>query len=253
MEDNEIRVEYSVDDVPVVEKVERAPTIKRGRPIAALVIIGLCIVAYLLEVVLGATRNNLVLLEMGGKHNLLVYAGEYWRLVVPIFLHGSFMHLLSNMYALFSWGPNAERLFGTTRFCIIYMLSGIAGFVLSYALGSMNSVAIGASGAIFGVFGALLSFRRKHRTAFKRFFGPSLVFIIALNIVIGFTTPGVDNFGHIGGLIGGFLVAEAVGLDGERKLTWQKALFAAAFIAFIVAGMLYGGYRIKTFDWSSIL
>lgn len=257
MESNEINVEYSVDDVPVVPAPEKKPVIKKGWPIVTFVIIGICIVVYIIEFIMGLGRSTemdwQVLIKLGGKFNLLVQAGEYWRLVVPIFLHGDIFHLICNMYALYVWGPMTEKLFGSLKFSIVFLLSGIAGFILSYAGGSMFSVAIGASGAIFGIFGAMLSFRRQYKLVYKRLIGPSLFLIIILNIVLGFTSQGIDNLGHIGGLIGGYLAAEAVGLNNDNSFKVRKLIFGAVFVLLAAAGIIYGNYRVIYYDWSSLI
>ena len=117
----------------------------------------------------------------------------------------------------------------------------------------MFSVAIGASGAIFGIFGAMLSFRRQYKLVYKRLIGPSLFLIIILNIVLGFTSQGIDNLGHIGGLIGGYLAAETVGLNNDNSFKVRKLIFGAVFVLLAAAGIIYGNYRVINFDWSSLI
>ena len=147
-------------------------------------------------------NQSLQLLYFGAKVNELVAQGEYWRLFTAMFLHIGILHLFFNSYALYLYGPIVERLFGKIKFIILYIVSGLIGSLLSY-LFSPNPSA-GASGAIFGLMGSLLYFRREERGLFQRIFGPGLSDHIYKS-VYGFIQPGIDNWGHIGGLLGGFI------------------------------------------------
>lgn len=146
-------------------------------------------------------------LSLGWKSNVLILNGEYWRFLTAMFLHGNLVHLFFNGYALFILGPETERIFGTPRFLAIYFLSGLAGGVASYAMSPSPSV--GASGAIFGLIGALAVFFYLARDILGdmgRRQLQAMVFIIVINLLIGFSAGGViDNYAHVGGLIGGAL------------------------------------------------
>jgi rhomboid protease GluP len=115
------------------------------------------------------------------------------------------------------------------------------GSLFSYIL-SPNP-AVGASGAIFGLMGALIYFRRCRRSTFQRVFGPGLFIIIGINLFLGFIQPGIDNWGHIGGLIGGFLVGSAVGLYGEHRLSINKVICWVLIIVIFTLGIWYGHYK----------
>ena len=131
-----------------------------------------------------------------------------------------------------------EKLFGKIRFVLIYMIAGLMGSLLSY-LFSPNPAA-GASGAIFGLMGSLLYLLRRKGGLYKRIFGPGLYIVIGVNLLFGFIQPGIDNWGHIGGLIGGFLAANAVGLQDERRVTMRKAVTWLLVLACFAVGILYG-------------
>jgi rhomboid protease GluP len=154
-----------------------------------------------------ATAYDCALFILGWKDNLLIFLGnEYWRLLTAIFLHGGIAHLLMNSFSLYVVGPDTERVYGTWRFVGVYLLSGIAGSALSYTFSPNPSV--GASGAIFGLVGALIVFfytTRQILGDFGRSQLQGLGAILLINLVFGFTTPGIDNLGHIGGLIGGMI------------------------------------------------
>lgn len=180
-----------------------------------------------------------IMYNFGIKDNELIRQGEYFRLLAPVFLHAGFLHLFLNCYALHAIGRPCERLFGNLKFICIYLLSGIAGCITSFAFS--DSLSLGASGAIFGILGATLFFQFRKPLAFRTIFGTSLVSVILLNLFLGFTTEGIDNFGHIGGLIAGFLLAGIFRYNKEDK--WYiRNICLIAFIA-IFGGMLYLGFR----------
>lgn len=209
-------------------------------PYVTYVILGLNVAVWLIMSFIGTVFDinlNYQLVYFGAKVNELIAAGQYWRLFTAMFLHVGVMHLLFNSYALYIYGPIAEKLYGKIRFAVIYVLSGMMGSLFSY-LFSLNPAA-GASGAIFGLMGSLLYFRKRNRTLFKRVFGPRLFIIIGINLLFGFIQPGIDNWGHIGGLIGGFLAANAVGLYRERKLS-DKVVVWALIVAIFVVGLWIG-------------
>src|SRR5688572_5919371 len=134
-----------------------------------------------------------------------VQDGEYWRLVSPVLVHGSILHLAFNMYALWIIGPTVETLYGSPRFLGIYLACAAAGSAASY-LFSAAPFSVGASGAIFGLFGVLLVADRVHKPALTRNarnLTMQIGALIAINLVIGFTIPGIDNAAHIGGLLAG--------------------------------------------------
>jgi len=147
---------------------------------------------------------------------LLKDSHEIWRLVTYIFLHGSLVHILVNMYSLIALGNQIETFFGRWKFLIIFILSGIAGGMLSAALSS-KVTSVGASGAIFGLLGSMLYFGFHYRAYFGQAVKLQIIPVIAINLAIGFMMPNIDNWCHIGGLVGGFLVTMAVGVNGKSK------------------------------------
>jgi len=144
----------------------------------------------------------------GMKSNELIIAGEYWRLVTAMFLHGSILHLGFNLYALYILGRRVEQFFGSLRFVGLFLIAGITGNLLSFVFTEAPS--LGSSTAIFGLLGAEGIFIYQHRNLFGDQFKVALRQIIQValgNLVIGFMIPGIDNMGHIGGLIGGAIYA----------------------------------------------
>jgi len=179
-----------------------------------------------------------LLLYFGAKHNLLIAYGQYWRLFTAMFLHIGILHLFFNSYALYIYGPVVERLFGKFKFTVIYVLSGLTGGLFSYMF-SLNPSA-GASGAIFGLMGSLLYFRQRKLDIFRRIFGTRLLMIIFINLFYGLVQPGIDNWGHIGGLIGGYLVGNAVGLYKESRFNLRKSIAWILITLIFLFGLTYG-------------
>jgi len=144
---------------------------------------------------------------LGMKVNELILLGQYWRLFTPMFLHGSILHILFNMYALYIFGPGLERHYGHWRFLLLYVISGYAGNVMSFIF-SVNP-SLGSSTAIFGLLGAEGVLLYRNRGVFggnaQRALG-NIILIAVINLFIGLS-PGIDNWGHIGGLMGGALFA----------------------------------------------
>jgi rhomboid protease GluP len=154
---------------------------------------------------LNGSQDTRVLLIFGAMQNQLIAQGEYHRLLVSMFLHIGLIHLMFNSYALYAVGQDVERLYGSGRFLVIYFLSGLGGSLASFVLGA-GGISAGASGAIFGLFGASIAYFYLHRAAF----GPrgqaqlrSLLMLAGVNLVLGFTVPGINNLAHMGGLVFG--------------------------------------------------
>lgn len=177
------------------------------------------IISLIFVVMMWSSRGNLSGLIVNGeysvadlfgqKNNALIRAGQYWRFLTPVFLHGSLLHLLSNGLSLLLLGAQLERIYGRRRYWIIYIISGIMGNVVSYLLTAEPS--LGASGAIFGLVGAGLIFPIRFRSLLRKEVRDSLLtqllIITAVNLGLGFSIAHVDNMAHMGGLVGGALCA----------------------------------------------
>ena len=183
-----------------------------------------------------SVTNQLVL--FGAKVNSLIAQGQAWRLLSAMFLHVNLIHLFFNSYALFIYGPIVEKIYGRARFVAIYLVAGLIGTLLSYLFNPHP--AAGASGAIFGLMGSLLYLRQHRKDFFQRMFGPGLIMIIIINLMYGVTQPGIDNWGHMGGLAGGYVIGNALGLYGEKLIVGKKILIWFAVIFAIFLGLLYG-------------
>ncbi len=182
------------------------------RPIVTWVLLAIIVAVFIVQTLLGGSTEVDVLIRMGAKFTPLIAAGEYWRLFTSMFLHIGVMHLAFNGYALFIIGTELERLVGPGRFLTSYLLSGLFGSLASYALS--DSLAAGASGAIFGIIGALAAFFLVHRERLgawgNRRLG-NIALVLVLNLIWGFSQPGrIDNLAHVGGLLAGFALGWAL-------------------------------------------
>lgn len=187
------------------------------KPIVTYSLIFICILVFILMYVLGnGSTDNYTLLVFGANVDILTKNGDYYRLFTSMFLHIGILHLLCNMYSLYIIGKEVENVFGKVKYLIIYLLSGIAGSILSLAF-NHNTICAGASGAIFGLLGALLYFGYYYRTYLGATLTRSIIPVIVLNLIIGFTSSGIDNAAHIGGLVGGIVTAMAVGVPDKSN------------------------------------
>ncbi len=202
------------------------------KPIVTYIFIAICIIMFILT--RGSTDIE-TLLKYGANNAYLTKSGEYYRLLSSMFIHIGLLHLLFNMYALYIIGPQVESFYGKFKYFLIYILSGVSGSILSITFSS-NTVSAGASGAIFGLMGALLYFGFFYRNYLGSVIKSQIIPIIILNLVIGFSTPGIDNAAHIGGLIGGILTSLALGVtDKTRKADKINGLIVLAlYFIFII-------------------
>ncbi|MYL33471.1 rhomboid family intramembrane serine protease [Pontibacillus yanchengensis] len=187
----------------------------------------------------GGSTNTYTLIQYGAKYNPAIIDGEWWRIVFSMFLHIGFFHIMLNMLALYVLGTAVERMFGSIRFIVIYFIGGIIGGLASFAF--TPNVAAGASGAIYGLFGALLFFGTVYKTLFFRTIGTNVIIILILNIVFSIMVPQVDNGAHLGGLVGGFLASSLVHFPNKREV--GKQLVSFLLIIALTIGLGWYGYN----------
>jgi rhomboid protease GluP len=191
-------------------------TIPRSQPYVTYSIIAVTIVIFILQQVTRSLLQADIPAVLFIKSNELIRAGQIWRLLTPMLLHGSLAHIGFNMYALLSFGTGLERYFGHGRFLLLYLLGAFAGNVASFLFTDANS--LGASTAVFGLLGAEAIFLIQNRKVFPgQFRGAigNIIFIAAINLFIIGALPGIDNWGHIGGLLGGLMFTSFAGPKWE--------------------------------------
>ncbi|MPZ68822.1 MAG: rhomboid family intramembrane serine protease [Actinobacteria bacterium] len=222
----------------VAEARKSAPKVKRQMPDSPVVMV---IIAINVIMFVGQLYFDDTFTERLFEVPALVADGEFYRLFTAMFLHSErqLFHILFNMYILFSYGPFVEHWLGKVRFIGLYLLAGLMGSAVSYTFGEIGRPSLGASGAIFGVVGALgvLAFHMRGSAqgiAMLR----GVVLFAGINLLFGFIVPGIDNNAHIGGLVGGALIAYALTKNPHqlRPVGVQVATYAGAalVVAFLV-------------------
>ena len=191
-----------------------------------------------------ADMNMQVLVDMGALYGpLTVLEGEWWRLFTAMFLHGGMAHILMNMVSLYIIGRGMEMYFDAKSYLSIYLFSGLLGGLASLYV-HPESVGIGASGAIFGVFGALAGFflaHRKHIGGHTRAFMKEFAVIIVINLVIGFSIPSVDVSAHIAGLVVGFIGGYLLSKDPRFIGIYSGSMVLLILAAVNYLPQLYAG------------
>ena len=179
-----------------------------GRPIVTYILIGFTACVYLAQALTKWKTGLDIPMAVGAKVNgYIIYRHQYWRLITPVFLHASITHILFNMYALFTLGPSLEKYYGHFDFLRFYFICGFTGNVLSF-VAAPQTVSVGASTALFGLIGAQAMFIYKNRRILRNYKTAlrNIAFVLVINLAIGLN-GGIDNWGHLGGLLGGTLLA----------------------------------------------
>ncbi|GGN63835.1 MULTISPECIES: rhomboid family intramembrane serine protease [Oceanobacillus] len=204
-----------------------------GRPLFSYAFIIINLLCFFYIEWKGDSTSIETLIEFGAKYNpAMIIDGEWWRLFSSMFIHIGFIHLALNMLAVYYLGTAIEKIFGSSRFVLIYFIAGLGGSIASFAF--TTSVSAGASGAIFGLFGAFLYFGIIHKRLFFQTIGSSILLVLAINLVIGLSIDEIDMAAHVGGLIAGFLAAAIVGMPKNKRPLFQIGT------AIITAGLLFG-------------
>ena len=200
------------------------------RPIVTYGLILICIIMFILS---GMGYDAYKLVKYGANFSGLVKNGEVYRLVSYMFLHAGILHIGLNMYSLYIVGPRVEDFFGKWKYLLIYLISGICGGLLSIGL-TPNAISVGASGAIFGLFGALIYFGYHYRGYIGAMIRSQIVPVVVYNLLIGFFISGIDMWGHVGGLLGGILTANMLGTIENKKYNISSILLFVIYFAFLI-------------------
>jgi membrane associated rhomboid family serine protease len=228
----------------VIQGVQRRAA--RTPPVVTLTLIGLNVLVYFAQLAQGAPlqANSGSIFVNGALFGPLVADGEWWRLISAAFLHYGPFHLFMNMLVLYLFGPPLESLLGPARFLLLYIASGLAGSAGALLM-NPEVATVGASGAIYGLFGAMLVLERQGTYVF----GGSVIPLLVINLVITFAFPGISIGGHLGGLIGGALAILALSRFGQRRVQYSSndvlgyaGLIAVGVLSVVVAYWKVRGY-----------
>ena len=216
---------HNREDASRIEKV-----FKQKIPVITYILIAINIVAYVFGIFF---TNYDAYISVFGIHGDSIRAGQIYRLLTGIFIHSGITHIAFNCYALYVIGSQLESFFGKWKYTIIYLFSGLIGGLFSMTFGG-NYISVGASGAIFGLMGSLLYFGYHYRVYLGNVVKSQILPLVLTNLLIGFIVPGIDNYAHIGGLIGGALITIALGVK-DKSTAFEKIngfIVAAIFLAF---------------------
>ncbi len=208
--------------------------LSQAKVTSALMIIN--VIIFVLMSLSGGSESIENLIRFGANSKILVGEGDWWRLFTASFIHIGFFHIMFNMYFLYNIGPIFERLYGSVGFLIIYLVCGIFGNLVSYAFGDVYTVSAGASTSLYGLLGIAIGMMVVYRDdAILHSFGASFVSIVVINVIYSFLMPGVGVLGHLGGFVGGFILANALPVVGRdlsipRQVVAGLATLALAFI-----------------------
>ena len=217
---------HNKEDATRLEKVFKSKV-----PYITYFLIAVNCIFYFVPLILGQYQY---VIETLCVHGPSIRAGQYYRLLTGIVLHGSLMHLFFNCYSLYVIGSQIESFLGKFKYLIIYIFAGLTGSLLSITM-SGGVASVGASGAIFGLMGALLYFGYYYRVYLGNVVKSQILPLIVLNLLFGFFAEGIDNAAHIGGLIGGIIITMALGVK-DKSSTFEKVngwIIAFIFLAFL--------------------
>lgn len=212
---------------------------KKNDRIMTIIFAVINIIIFALMYIIGnGSENKATLLKFGANMGMLTKNGDYYRLITCAFLHIGVVHLLCNLYSLFIIGQNIEYFFGKLKFVLIYFYSAITALLFVLIFQSDNTITAGASGAIFGLMGALLYFGYTYRGYIGNRIISSALTVIAINLAYGFVHPGISNAAHIGGLVGGLAISYMLGIKSNEnkasKISGTIIVFAlSAFLVYM--------------------
>ena len=240
-------VSSATQPIPPQTRVVLKPEAKK--PVVTFVILGLTIAIFIAQLVLEKLLGVDLLFVYLGKVNELILRGQLWRLITPALLHSNILHIAFNMYALYIFGTRLEPVYGHVRFLLLYLLAAFGGNVLSFVLSPSPS--LGSSTAIFGLLaaeGVLVWHNREYFGPNTRNMLLNLGMVLAVNLMIGLNpTARIDNFGHLGGLLAGFIFSAMAGPK------WKVGRGEAGFFlkdnrlkqdAFIAALIVFAGFAL---------
>lgn len=206
----------------------------------SVVILGLLaiLIGMFLLIQIQPIKNIGTAVEFGAKYNPLIVAGEYWRLLTSSLIHLQLFHLLFNAVFIYQFGKMIEHLFGWWRVLIIMVGSALLGNLFSFAF--IENVSLGASTIAYGLLGGLLFLGIENRKMFMHLVKGMILPILLFSVIWGIVDPTIDFYGHLGGFLGGFLIASIVGVPSSRRYL-SRTLLALATYVLLVLGLFTRG------------
>lgn len=235
-----LKITTEINNKNKKEAIENDKIFEPKPVIVTYIMVGILILIFLIGFILGYHDE---LIYNFGVLGSAIRDGQIYRLLTGTLLHSGVIHLVSNCYALYVIGSQIEGFYGKLKLILIYLFSGITGSLLSMAM--HETISIGASGAIFGLLGSLLYFGYYYRVYFGSVILQRTIPVILINLLIGFSVPGIDNFGHIGGLIGGILISMALGINNSHKSTKSDRINGIILSIIFLGFLIYLGFLLN--------
>lgn len=232
-----VKVTNDINDHNKKDQEKVADVFSPKRPIVTYTLIIINLFVFLFPLFYG---NSEQIYNLFASYGPFVKMGDYYRLLTAAFLHANIAHLIFNMYALWIIGMQLESFIGKWRYLVVYLFSAVCGSLLSVIV-TPDAVSVGASGAIFGLLGALLYFGYHYRVYLGTVIKSQIIPLIVINLLLGFMVPGIDNAAHIGGLIGGALMMVGVGVK-YKSSNFEKInglIVSLLFFGFLVYMVLF--------------
>ncbi len=227
-----VKVTNDINDHNKKDQEKVADVFSPKKPIITYALIIINLFVFLFPMFYG---NSDQIYNLFASYGPFVKMGDYYRLLTAAFLHANIAHLIFNMYALWIIGMQLESFIGRWRYLVVYLFSAITGSLLSVII-TPDAVSVGASGAIFGLLGALLYFGYHYRVYLGTVIKSQIIPLIVINLLLGFMVPGIDNAAHIGGLIGGALIMIGVGVK-YKSSNFEKInglIVSAIYLGFLI-------------------
>ncbi|MDD6492181.1 MAG: rhomboid family intramembrane serine protease [Firmicutes bacterium] len=204
----------------------------KKKPVVTISLVIINSMVFLVMEMIGDTEDTAFMMEMGASWPPYILDGQCWRFFTSTFMHFGFEHIMNNMLVLACAGPILEKAMGHIKYLILYIVAGVGGSAFSFLqmlYSDKYAVAAGASGAIFGIIGALLWIVIRHKGRYETLTGKGLLFMIVISLYYGISSGEVDNWGHIGGLVMGFLMSvifyqkprKTVDFNDENTYTYE--------------------------------
>lgn len=237
-----IKLTNDINEKNFEESKKAEEIFSKKTPIMTYIFMVLSTVLYLITAFLSNNFIELdpnVLVDFGALLNFNELGRNYfelYRVVTSVFLHAGLLHFMLNMYSLYVIGPQLESFFGKIKYTIIFILSGVIGNLFSMLFLQDRFVSVGASGAIFGLLGALLYFGYHYRVYLSGVIKSQIIPLIVINLIIGFMVSNINNLAHLGGLIGGIFVAKSVGVKYKslKSDIINGVIITTIFIGFLI-------------------
>ncbi|EKU94048.1 Rhomboid protease gluP [Alloiococcus otitis] len=209
----------------------------QNKPYVTYAIIIITVIVYIMMTLSGGSQNTEVLIQYGAKFNFaIIYFNQWWRLITPMFLHIGLAHILFNLLIVYYLGSNLEYFFGHFKYALLYLLGGIMGNIFSFAFNI--SISAGASTAIFGLFMSTIALSRIYPNRIQiQNIASQYGLLIGLNIFIGILSTGIDNMGHLGGLVGGYLATYMI---TKTHNPGSQLKYTLIYIAIALLGIFWG-------------